>query len=253
MNFKKTIVMMALSFGMVIVVMAGNVWNITVESDSDQIQTVSREFARGESWEINALVTDDGIPRVWPTNTTFLFFWQTPSMKTNWYVSTNVNFPVYDNVTITNTMPFVTTFITNSTWYYFTPTNIVVGSVTNVGINTNSVIQSFTNIYTTYITSYTVTNIVDTGRVSAVWNATMDNGSSSYNWWIGGFSNSNPTYRVNGTITLRGAPGYGGTFTPGYWFYPWATTGYVTSIFNTELWLSASTNNPGYFYLMAPN
>ena len=294
--------------------MAQNVWNITVDSDTDQLQPVSREFARGESWAINPLVTDDGIPRVWPTNTTFLFFWQTSAMKTNWWFSTNVNSTVYHSVTITNVTPVVTTYVTNLTLFTYpttnsyttnttvnvetgtvnqvytnslsniytniigSSTNVLTNTVTFVGTNTFVASATVTNMnvatnivylapqtnsttvsqqFTSYTTGYTVTNIVDTGRVSAAWNYTMDAGASSYNWYLGAFDSSGDvTFRINGTIVMRGAPGNNGTFTNANWFFPWATTSYVNSLFQElQSYALRVTNNvsqPGYFYLQSP-
>ena len=227
-----------------------NNWNtpdITFDSANQQLTPVSKEFARGESWLISPLLLDSGVPRAWSNTARFVFAWQSPSMKTNWWTSTNVANTVYHNVTITNTVPYVTYYVTSLT-------NVTVAAGINGTATTNYTYAVSTNTVTSYVTGYTVTNIVDTGRCSAVWIDAMDYGFNNYNWYIGYMdANSNITYRMNGTITMRGSPGYGGTVTNAAWSYPWATTNYANSIFNQMLWLSNSPYASGYFYLMAPN
>ena len=228
--------------------LAVNVWNIPVEADVDQIPNFSREFARGETWYINPVVTDDGVPRVWNTNTTFIFFWQRQNMGTNWWASTNVTFPVYHNVIIPTTVPLVTSYITNTTFITY--------ATTNSGGTTNTL--STTNLFTSYILGYTTTNIVDTGRVQAVWQNNMDAGANAYNWFLGAFedTNSMPSYRVNGTITIRGSPGVGGSFIGNPMTWPWATTNFVTNLFGQvtsyAVWVTTNGAPNGYYNLVSP-
>jgi len=225
---------------------AGNDWQMNVEANSDQIPQFTREFARGELWNISPLVTDNGKTRAWPTNATFIFFWQRQNMTTNWWASTNVVYPVYHSVTIGTTSPVVTLYITNLT--------VVTYETTNSGGTTNYF--SSTNLFTSYVASYTNVSVIDTGRVSAVWVAGMDAGAQSYNWFLGEFENGNPCYRVNGTITMRGSPGYGGTFTGNPIQFPWATTNFVTNFFGqvSAYSLRVVTNGApaGYYYLQTP-
>ena len=230
------------------IAVAANPWTFDVEQNVDTKQNFSREFARGDSWNISPRAVDDGAPRAWPTNAVFNFFWQRPGMgATNWWVSTNVTWPVYHDVIIATTTPVITSYITNLTVVTYPTTNSV--GVTNY--------YSTTNLFTTYINSYTTTNIVDTGRVTAAWNATMDAGSPTYNWFIGEFEGSAPNYWVNGTITFKNAPGYGGTWTRNPMFYPWATTNWVTNLFfqlqGYALWVTTNGAAPGYYLLKSPN
>ncbi len=225
---------------------ASNVWKIDVEANSDTIPNFSREFSRGESWEISPLITDDGVPRVWNTNVVFRFFWQKPNMLTNWWASTNVIFPVYRAASIDSTSPVITKYITNTTWITY-PT-------TNSSGTTNTL--SYTNTFTTYIASHTTSNVVDTGRVSAVWCNEMDAGANSYNWFIAGYEGSTISLRVNGTIIIRGSPGVGGSFIGNPLTWPWATTNFVTNLFNqvSAYSLRVVTNGApaGYFFLQTP-
>jgi len=75
--------------------MAQNQWPICQDAQSKQRQIDSRQIARGETWSIMGAVTDGGVPRFWPTNTVFGFFWQTAGMGTNYWASTNAVYPVY--------------------------------------------------------------------------------------------------------------------------------------------------------------
>ena len=241
--------------------LAVNTWNISVEANVDQIPNFSRQFARGETWYIQPLITDDGVPRVWNTNTSFVFFWQKQNGQTNWWASTNVTFPVYHNVTIKTLAPVVTSYISNTTFVVYTPAMLVFSnSYTNYvyyGPTTNTI--STTNHYTSYVSGYTTTNIVDTGRVSAVWQYDMDIGVNSYNWFIGAFEGTNrsiPSYRVNGTITMLGSPGVGGSFIGNPMSWPWATTNFVTNLFGQvtsyAVWVTTNGAPAGYYNLISP-
>lgn len=56
-------------------------------------------------------------------------------------------------------------------------------------------------------------SVISTGRVSMVWNGTtMDIGANQYNWFIRGIDSVETSYRVSGTISLKGSPGAGVTF-----------------------------------------
>ena len=228
-------------------VFAGNTWIIDAEANAGKIQDQANEFARGESWNIAARVMDDGVPRQWPTNATFVFFWQKSNMTTNWWASTNVSFPVYKTVTVATTSAVVTTYITNMVIVTYPTTN-------SVG-TTNTL--STTNSFITYNKAYTTGQTIDVGRVSAKWDASMDVGANSYNWFIGEFENSlNPCYRISGTITIRGAPGYGGTFLGTPLTFPWATTNFVTNAVGQvqayALWAVTNGAPAGYWSIMSP-
>jgi len=197
--------------------LAGNTWKLDVEANSDRIPDFTREFGSGETWTISPLVTDDGVPRVWPTNATFIFFWQRQNMGTNWWASTNIVYPVYHDVSVATTTAVITTWVTNLAVITYPTTN-------NVGV-TNYF--AYTNTSTSYTFGYTVTNVIDVGRVNAIWNgATMDCGSQGYNWFLGEYEGSANAacYRVNGSITVRRSPGATFTFNGSPLFWPWVTT-----------------------------
>ena len=227
--------------------LAANPWIIDVEQDLDTKPGFQREFYRGDTWNISPRALDDGAPRVWPTNAVFYFFWQRPGMgATNWWVSTNVDWPVYHQVVVATTTPVVTAYITNLT--------VITYATTNTAGTTNTI--STTNLFTSYVSTYTTVSTVDVGRVTARWNATMDPGSPVYNWFIGEFEGTSPNYWVNGTITMRNGPGYGGTFTNAPFVFPWATTNFVTNLFFQlqGYALQVTTNGcpPGYYFLQTP-
>ena len=235
-----------------------NVWNIDVEANSDSIPTTSRQFARGESWLIAPRVLDNGVPRAWPTNTSFFFFWQRQNGSTNWWVSTNATWPVYKTVqqTVSTGVVFyavsntVSTTITNQ---YIFNTN---GYITGYTMVTNTASATTTNQFTNTISAVVLSSIIDTGRVWLSWNNNMDVGVNSYNWFMGAYVGSNVSYRLNGTITMLGAPGVGGSFIGNPLTFPWATTNFVTNLFGqvTSYALRVVTNGApsGYYFLQTP-
>jgi hypothetical protein len=76
---------------------------------------------------------------------------------------------------------------------------------------------------------------ISTGRASMVWNgATMDIGANQYNWFIRGVDDVGTSYRVSGTISMKGSPGAGVTFAGDPVSWTFATTSFVNSAVAAE-------------------
>jgi hypothetical protein len=75
---------------------AANSWQWDVEAQESDIPGQTKEFAHGERWLIEPRIVDDTVPRNLGNSYTGTLYYQTATMGTNWFSSTNVSISATD-------------------------------------------------------------------------------------------------------------------------------------------------------------